>query len=247
MSTTGQALITDALKAIGVVSAGEAPTSGESDDALTALNRMIDAWAAERLSIYAVVRTTKTLASGTQDYTIGSGGSINIVRPVSIDAAGIVIDTTASPVTEVPIEIFTVQRWEQIRQKALSASPAQGIYFDKAFAAGLGTISVYPKPDVATTQLVLYCPTALTSVALATTYTWPPGYEEALMYNLALRCAALFPVAPSRLPAVKLLADEAKARIKAVNYQPRELTCEPAVLQGSGRRHWNINSDQVNY
>lgn len=244
---TGTALLTDSLKCLGVVSSGEAPTSAEIDDALTQVNRMIDAWGVDRLTMHAVVRTTKALTSGTQDYTIGSGGAINIVRPVVIDAAGIILDNTASPTTEVPIEVFTLQQWESVRIKALSGAPAQGIYYDKAFAAGLGTISVYPKPNVNTTTLVIYCPTAITAIALATTYTWAPGYQDAIQWNLAKRLMAQFPTSQQRAAIVMQMADESMKAIKRPNHTPTELIPEAALTQGSGRSRWNINSDQSNW
>lgn len=244
---TGTAILTDALKCLGVAPAGETPTSGEIDDALVQANRMIDAWGADRLTMHAIVRTTKALTSGTQDYTIGSGGSINIVRPDYIDAAGILIDNTASPTTENPIEVFTLQRWEAIRIKANPGSPATGIYYDKAMTAGLGTISVYPKPNSSTTTLVLYCPTAITAIALATTYTWPPGYEAALQWNVAKMLIAQFPVSQQRIALIMQMADESLKTIKRPNQTPKELIPEPAVTQGSSRRQWNINTDSVNY
>lgn len=249
---TGLDLITDAMKSIGAVSAGEAPTSGESADALVALNRMIDAWGADNLTVYTVGRTVKTLTSGIAPYTIGTGGDINIVRPVSINAAGIILDSTASPTVEVPIDVLTVQRYEEVRTKGLSGSPAWAVYFDHAWTAGLGTVTVFGVPTTSTTQLVLYCPTALTTVALTgTTYTWPPGYEEALQYNLAIRLAAIFPSAPSRLPAIAKLAQDSLARIKRVNERPTELRCDPAALQANGTTRgggrWNMNSGQWNH
>lgn len=241
---TGTALLTGALKKLGVVASGEAPTSGELADALTAANQMIDAWGVERLTIYTVTRTTKTLTANTSAYTIGVGGAIAIVRPVSIHAAGIIIDTTASPTTEIPISVYTLQEYEAIRQKGQVGSPARGIYYDKAFAAGLATVNVYPVPDVNTTQLVLYCPTALTAMALATTYTWPPGYERALEWNIALECASAFPAPPTRLPLIREMARDSKAAIKRANYVPSELLCDPALLQGYGFPRYNIESDE---
>jgi hypothetical protein len=239
---TGTVLLTDMLKTMGVVSSGEAPTSGELDDALTGVNRMLDASGVERLTCYTTTRTTKTLTSGTSAYTIGTGGSINVVRPVWLDAAGIILDTTASPTTEIPISVYTLQEYERLAQKGQSGSPARGIYYDKAWTAGFGTINVYPVPAVSTTQLVLYVPTALTALALATTYTFPPGYESFLHWNGAMELLGLFNTTQDRKRLIEFRAKETRGNIKRANYQPKELRCDPALTQGYGSGSWDIES-----
>jgi hypothetical protein len=141
--------------------------------------------------------------------------------------------------------VFTAQRWQDVRQKNLSGSPAFGIFYDHAWAAGLGTITVYPKPTNNTTSLVIWCPTALTSIALATSYTWPPGVERAIQYNVAAELLPQFPTTPDRAGLILRMAAESLAIYKRTNYQPMELTADGATMMGSdARRAWNINAGQ---
>src|SRR5688500_4277468 len=98
---TAHDLIKGALQDLGVVAAGASPEGGEGDDALIVLNQMADALGVERLVLYTVVRTTKTLASGTASYTIGSGGDITIVRPAFLEHAGLIEDTAVATPNEV--------------------------------------------------------------------------------------------------------------------------------------------------
>ena len=89
-------VITGALQDLGQVQAGEALNADDAVDAFSTLNDLADALSAERLWLYTIGRTAHTLASGTASYTIGSGGVINIDRPIWIDRAGLILDTTAS-------------------------------------------------------------------------------------------------------------------------------------------------------
>lgn len=237
--------ITGALQDLGVLAAGASPEGADGSDALTVLNQMRDALGLERLFMHTVVRTTKTLAASTASYTIGSGGDINIVRPVSIDHAMLVIDIAATEPTEVPIGNLDAAEYAAWPQKALEASRPEAIYYDKSWSAGMGRIYPLPIPDVGTTQLVLYTPgVAVGSFAdLTTNYTFPPGYERAIRKALALELAPSYPGAVISQLLVKQAA-ESKAWVKVANLQRMPLGCDPALTGGSG--HWNIETDGRN-
>ena len=52
MSTTAGDQINAALRLIGQLAEGETPSAATSQDALAALNQMLDSWSIERLSVY---------------------------------------------------------------------------------------------------------------------------------------------------------------------------------------------------
>jgi hypothetical protein len=137
--------------AIGFLGAGQVASS---EDASFALDRLAThaerRGRAERLTILALLRTTKTLTSGTRDYTIGSGGAINIVRPVWIDHATIILDNTATDHLELPIRIFTDAEWANLGLKTYDSASIEGIYYDHAFSTSTsrGTISTYPTINI---------------------------------------------------------------------------------------------------
>lgn len=210
----------------GLLRAGRTGSSEQYADGLLRLNDMIDAWALENLTIYYMPRTTKALTSGTATYTIGTGGNINIVRPTRIEAAALIIDTSADPETEVPIDVFTPQDWEGVRQKDLTSPYVQGIYYDFGWTAGLARITVWPVPTIDITSLVLYTLQALTAFAdLVTNYTFPPGYAEALRYQLALRLAPEFGGLLAQADTEKL-ATKALAIVKRGNNRPVQATLD---------------------
>lgn len=205
----------------GLSRPGRTASTEELADGLSRLNDMIDAWGIERLTIYFVLRTTQVLSANVASYTIGSGGTINIVRPNAIEAARIIVDNTATPVYEAPIDVLTDEQWERTPQKDLTSPLSSGIYYDHNWSAGLARIYPWPVPTVATTTLVLYTLQALTAFAdLTTNYTFPPGYAEALRLQLAIRLAPEF--GGLKDPSTRSDAILALARIKRGNIRPEE-------------------------
>jgi hypothetical protein len=240
---TANDLISRTLHTIGVLASGEVATGDEMNDSLTVLNNMIDTWATERLTIYTVARTVFDLSSGTQDYTIGTGGTFNIVRPVWIVGASIITDKTASATEKIELPIaqaVTPTEWQEVTLKGLQSTYPMEMYYDKNWTSGLATISLWPIPNNANVQLVLYTPTALTAFAdLTTAYTFPPGYEEAMRYQLALRLAPEFGAQVT--PDVRMLASDTFANIKRVNITDDVLGIDAALTAQGGRYDWRTD------
>jgi hypothetical protein len=231
---TATALCTRALQLAGVVAPTDTPSAEDLSTAFEALSDMVDDWGTQRLTIYYVARTTKTLISGTATYTIGSGGSINIARPLWVQNAGLILDNTATTPVEIPIRVMTDDEWAGRAQKTLTSSLLLGIYYDHKWTAGLGIVYVWPIPTVSNTQLVLYTPTAISEFADRTTdYTFPPGYRRALLFNLANELGPWYPMAQPD-PRVQKLATESLASIKRGNNRLSEIYVDRAIAQGRG-------------
>ena len=225
---------TRALQLLGVIDPTETPASEDSELYLDVLNDWIDELGTQRQSIYYELRTAHTLVSGTASYTIGSGGTINIVRPLWIERAGLIIDTTASTPVEVPIRVLTDDERADVPQKTLQSNLVMGVWYDHNWSAGLARVFVYPIPNVSTTQLVLYTPQALTEFAdLSTDYTFPPGYRTAILWNLANELAPFYPsVKPD--PRIAAKAADKLAWIKRGNMRLSEVYIDRAVVQRRG-------------
>lgn len=242
MTITASAITKRAMRLIKAIAAGETPKAGESQDCLTALNGMVDSWLLERLTIPQVLRTTKVLTSGTQDYTIGVGGAFNIARPNWIQDVGII---PAGITSELPIgPVLSDDEWSQVRIKSQASAFPMSIYYNYAYASGLGLISVWPVPNTAPT-LVVYTPKASITefAALATPYEVPPGYDRAITYNLAVEIASEFskPVPDD----VMRIAMESKANIKRANIRMFKLGCDTGVLsRGDTGGVYNWRTDQ---
>ena len=224
-------LTTVALKEIGVLAAGEVPNSEDAADALAALNRLIDQWAAERLQIYTITRTPWTIVSGTQNYAVGTGVTVNVARPVYVEHVSY-LDTTLSPNQEIPLGELTDAGYQQTSVKALTGSAPTSFYYNPTYPTG--TISLFPVPTSSTLQGVLYSPVAVARFAATSdTVALPPGYEEMIVTSLALRLATPY----GRQPDPMLLdrQREARAIVKRSNWRPADLSFDAgSLINGHG-------------
>lgn len=230
--------ITVALKELGVLAETETPTAEAAADALAALNRMVDQWAAERLQIFTVTRTTWTITSGTQNYAVGTGQVVNVARPVFVDHINY-LDTSPTPDLELPLAQFTEDGWAGLPDKAQTSPQPTSFYYNPTYPYGL--ISLWPVPTGTTLQGVLYAPQAVAAFAtLATAVALPPGYEEAICTNLAVRLAASYEKQIDSTLYER--AKEAKAIVKRANRRPMDMQFERSAMVGGG--HWDIRTGQ---
>lgn len=232
-------LITSALRLLGVVDATETPSAEDLAAGKTVLDEFIDALGLQRASIFQVTRSVYPLSASVASYTIGTGGTFNQVRPIWIDSASVRPDRTASPVLEIPVgRPLTIAEYQTITDKSLTSEYPTALYYDHAWAAGLGTITVYPTPTTSLCDLVLYVPQAVTGFAdLTTVYTFPPGYGRMLRYNLANDLSNEFPGTGS--PRIDQVARESLAQVKRANHRATDVGLDPG-LPGMSAGRYNL-------
>jgi hypothetical protein len=235
MATAGD-VVSAALRELGVLAAGETATADDSADGLSALNRLIDQWAAERLRIYTVTRTVWTLTSGTGQYAVGPGLAVNVVRPVYVDHVNFQ-DTSTSPDTEYPLDKLTEDAWAGIRYKAQTSTFPTSWYYNPTYTAG--ALDLWPVPTSTTLQGVLYAPAAVAQfAALTTAVSLPPGYEEMLVTALAIRLSPSYGRRVS--PELREAAQEAEAVVKRANVRLSDLSVDAGALIQGGRGSYDI-------
>lgn len=214
-------LIDKALRRLGVLSEHGTASGARAELALQALNDMLDSWQAERTLLYASARTSNPLTLGTRDYTIGTGATFNQVRPLWIDYARVIPDTTlaASLQTEMPCDVLTLERWSRKVLKNYQSGYPTELYYDRGSDTNeRGTIAVWPVPNQANISLILYVPTQLTEFAdLTTKYQFSQGYPRALVYNLAVELASIYPRPGRDDNEIARIAVQSKALIQTVN------------------------------
>ena len=192
-------IITNALLDLGVNGAAQSSPNGEDTDlGLTHYNRMISYLAAMGLGWYEV-NEAFTFSASQQSYTIGpSGGSPNFtmtaggVRPPKFSRAKLVL-TSGSPDSEYDLPIYTVQLYEDIVQPAQSAALPEVVYYQPTVPNG--TLWPVPYPTTTTNQIRLFWKSQLASVAIAaisTSIDMPPGWEDALTWDLLQRLSSAF-------------------------------------------------------
>lgn len=233
---TTRDLIAASLKRLGVIDAAESPTPADQADTLLRLNDLIDGWATERLTIYTTTRTTWPLVSGQAAYSIGTGGDVNIARPVFVEDLNF-IDTSQSPDLEMNLSPLTVDAYAAIPQKALTSTYPSCYFYNPTFP--LATVTFWMIPNVSYLEGVIYAPTAVTELGLNDVISLPPGYRRFLRDNLAVEMAPEFDVEPSN--ALMASAMESKANIKRANIQFYDLSVDPILRPRQGR--YNIYAD----
>src|SRR5271170_7966603 len=189
LSVTSLNIIQKAYRLIGFLAVEETLLTAYANEALEVLNQMVDSWNSESLIIYNIARQLFTLTPGIQTYTMGAGqipgpSVFNVPRPPKITAAGIIsLNNQAQPL-ELPMDMLTTERWAQIPVKNITTTLPLQLYDDNAYP--YRNINIWEIPS-ATVQLALYTWSAISQFTDlgATLYSFPPGYLQAIRYNLA--------------------------------------------------------------
>lgn len=219
---TGREWITASLRKIGAIASSETLSADEATDGLAEANRMLGAWSSEGLLVHYKVRETLVLTPSDGSYTVGSSGNLNTTRPIKIVSASILDGSV-----EFPIRVVSLAEWVRIASKDVDGLP-HSMYPDMAFP--LLTVNLYPRPST-TYTLVLWSEKPLTEIAtLDTSISLPPGYDDALIHNLAVRLAPEYGKAPSEV--LHSIANETKANLMRQNLRPTYLTCDSALVGG---------------
>jgi hypothetical protein len=242
-------IIMSSLRLVGILGGGETPNGTDANAALMALQGMWDQWNAERLMIFTVPRNVYPVNAGQQTYTIGidpegtQTANISVPRPPAIERMGIINLNNPQQPLELPLQYLTVAQWQEIPVKNIQSALPQYCWDDNGFP--FRTLSLWPVPNVAL-QMAIYPWSALTAPAqLTTLMAFPPGYQKAFRFNLAVDLAAEFPpVDPQILQAVAANAIESKRIVKAINTPILDLRCDPAVTAQSSDYLYNWISDQ---
>lgn len=236
-------LTSAALREIGVLASGETAPSADSTDALTTLNRLLDSWANRRLRIFTITDTSWTIVSGTDNYTVGTAGTIAVARPTEGQVQGVTyVDTTASVVTEVPLGKMNHDAWRRIRQKLITSGEPTHAYYNPTVSTG--TLHLYPVPTSSTLTGHFYTAERVAAfAALTSTVTLPAGYERMIVKNLAVELCPSYGREPSQFLVKQ--ANEATAEVKVGNKAQANLSFDSASSFPGYRniRGYNIRTD----
>lgn len=226
---TAQTLITRALRLLQVVGSGVTPEANDLADGLTALNSMLEGWRNQPQAAWTTDEITGNLTGGQQAYTIGPAGAIVATRPIRIENARIKINGV-----NYPLQIITQDQWAAIRVQTLSSNIPRYLYSTGDYPQA--TLNLWPAPSQSAQIIlgVLHPFSAFAAVGDAVSF--PPGYEEAIAYQLAIRLSPEYGVPISA--EVARIATESLAAIKRMNYEP--ITANLGL--GGGRRY-NIYAD----
>ena len=164
------------------------PSPAQFEDGIEELNRLIGSLNCDRLNIYSTSRYQFPL-TGAGSYTIGQVpgmfADFDAPRPQAIESANVI-----SSAIRYPVGLPTSLQWAGIGVQEWPGSIPYALYNDRAYP--LSTLHLDGQP-ASGMELELYTWFAMQTFAkLEDVVMLPPGYEDALVLNLAVRLAPHF-------------------------------------------------------
>lgn len=216
--TTASDIISDAFLAAGI---------GDQYNALDAttvalgqrvLNRMLDSWSNENLIVYNIAQDSFAMTPGQAQYST----SLLTTRPMEVDYVFVRQNNV-----DYQVDLIGDIDYANIAYKVTSGLPDQ-CYYNSGYPNG--TFNFFPTPSTPYTAFVGYRAPLQQFTTLTTVLSLPPGYERALVYNLAAELAPAFgtQAAPSALQ----IADESKHAIKVPNWPLNEAQTNTPIGEG---------------
>jgi hypothetical protein len=236
-------LIDHALLEIGVLAAGEISDSASDSDVanfcLGKLNRLLDNFNAEETFIFGTTLFQGTLTANKNPHTLGATGaggdfSVATARPPKILGANLVL-TDVTPNIFRPLKIVDDMWW--MNNPVPSLATQIPYYLWPNYGWPLSQLYLWPVPTTAY-DIRLDIWTLFSSLTLASTFTLPPGYEDAVTLSLAESLAPSFGKEPS--PLMLKAAADARTRVQSLNSEAPTMTSDGAIQSMDSRPRASI-------
>ena len=231
MDTAGET-INGALRLLGVLAEGETPSAETSQDALRAMDQMIDSWNTERLAVFSTQDQVFTWPAATLSRTLGPTGDFVGNRPILLDDATYFKDPSTG--VSYGIKMINQQQYDGIAVKTVSSTFPQVIFTNMTYPDI--EMFIYPRPTRDLEWHFISVEELTQPATLVTNLTFPPGYLRAFRYNLACELAPEFGVEPS--PQVQRIAMYSKRNLKRIN-NPDDIMSMPYSIIAT-RQRYNI-------
>lgn len=186
MAVTLLDVITDSITYIGQAGIGRSISPEQAQQALRKANRMLQKWSLQKLMLYFITVRAFLLSANVQDYTVGPTGVPfgAVTRPVFVESG---IAAVPNSSMQNPLNILDKTQWDALPDSGVVCGPngtpasvwPEYTYPNLAF-------HVSPIPSTAVTIRLGTWEILQQFVAITDVLNLPPGYEEALMYNLAV-------------------------------------------------------------
>ena len=230
--TTAFDQIKASLRLIGQLAEGEEPSPQAAQDALTAMNQMIDSWNTERLAVFSTQDQVFEWPADIITRTLGPTGDFVGNRPVMIDDATYFRDPSTN--VSFGIKLINQQQYDGIAVKTVTSTYPQVMFVNNTFPDT--TMTIYPKPTRLLEWHFVSVEELTKPATLTTSLAFPPGYLRAFKYNLACEIANEFGVEPPQN--VQRIAMTSKRNLKRIN-NPDDVMSMPYAIVAS-RQRFNI-------
>ena len=223
--------INRALRLLGILAEAETPSAAMSQDALMAMQQMIESWNTERLSVFSTQDQVFTWPASLLSRTLGPTGDFVGNRPILVDDATYF---KAPNGVSYGIKMINQQQYNGIAVKTVTSTYPQVMWVNMTYPNI--EMTVYPRPTQDLEWHIVSVEELTSPVTLATALHFPPGYLRAFTYNLAMEFAPEFGVEPS--PQVQRIAMTSKRDLKRIN-NPDDVMALPYALVAN-RQRFNI-------
>lgn len=228
--TTSLDIIKRSMRLVGALGGGETPTADEAKDGLDALNSMLDQWWIQRLAVYLIEERQFTWPSGQVSRTIGPTGDFVLdPRPIKIESARQLLNNV-----DYPLSVLTEEQYRNIPLKTVTSTLMTDIYYEPSVPNG--KLFGYPVPS-APAEIRLSLWSRLQSFPdLTTQLSLPPGYKQAIEFNLATVLAPEYErIVP---PDVFRIAATSLKHVKRFNHQTPRTVVEPGLMKDPPYFDW---------
>ena len=157
-------------------------SSDRVDEALVAFNVMLKSWGD---IVDTPTKESFTLTTAAYSYTIGSSGDFDTTKPISLVSAYINDSDGTSYEVDISMAPFN---YDRIDDKDEAGRPNK-LYYDANYSSNLGNIYFNLATESAETFYLTFYKGISTYTAITETIAQPTEWEEALVYNLAIRLA----------------------------------------------------------
>lgn len=196
-------LVRNAALELNIVNAEDALEAADAVFIESKLNRIFDRWNARGLAAYTTLFTTYTLTPNLQPHTLGPSGTYTVAtRPERLLGATLVYSSSS----RVPLRERDEQWWLRQSNRTMAGIPSD-VFYRPAWPNG--EIYLWPVPSGANQIEVATAQPFVTNGNLNTTFSLPPGFEDALTLTLAEEIAPAFAAQPSPI----LMGKAADARL----------------------------------
>lgn len=233
MATAG-GIITAAFIKVGV----DSPTTAQTASALISLNNMVSLLGAEGM-IYSITSEGFTVVAADKEYTIGSGGQWNTVRPLKIISCYL----RDSKNYDYPVEVIAGKDYNRLSNKSYVARPG-ALYFLPEYP--LAKIIFDASPDGSYSAYFEFVKNFTEFALTTTTVTLPDEYKEFLVYNLAQSLGEDFDRVVSKTVQMQAIRTrEVIERMVASQKQIPKARFDFAGIGGTTELPWSIVTDET--
>ena len=223
----GDGLLYPAMRKANItLGPGRTPSDAQFQDAIDELNRLVGSLNCDRLFIYALdkVSLAVSISGAESSWTIGNSTSADFQqqRPQGISHASL----NASGGASTPLPVATPQQWVEAADSSCgcAVNPSAMLYYDAGYPVATIYLRSYTTGPQTLELWVWHLVPRFTSVSNAVAL--PPGYEDALTLNLAVRLGPHFQRATD--PALRADARESLMRLESIN-APRPIAVLPDI------------------